>query len=417
MESTSKKLWNKNFSLLVIGQLISIFGNQVLNFALPLYILDISGSPALFGVVLGVSFLPLIITSPIGGVMADRLKKRRIMFWLDITVTAIILLYIIVSVIFTAAIVPIVIVKLLALNAIQGMYMPAVQASVSVIVPSEKLIKANTATGTVDTISNVAAPAVAGILYTGFGLFPILVVCAICFAVTAIMDLLIRIPYEKQQSSESVIQMVKDDMSQAFQFAVKERPILLRFAAIDIVAGIMGGGVIVVGIPVIITGHLGMGMEHVGIARAIAWAGAFIGLGIVSFLGEKLTIKSVPLSFTVFGLAMVPIGAVLLFDIPYFAAYVIIVVADIIYFSTLYLLTIPVSAYIQKITPPDLIGKVMGLFSALPVLAGGIGFLLAGILFERFHYFAWLIIFSAAFIVCITVLLLRRDFKEEKVDV
>ena len=411
METRTRKLWNKNFFLLVIGQLISIFGNQVLNFALPLYILDVSGSPALFGLVLGVSFLPLILTSPIGGIMADRLKKQRIMFWLDVTVTAIIVLYTVVSGVFAGAILPIVMVKLLALNAIQGLYMPAVQASVPAIAPADKLIQANSATGTVDTISNITAPAAAGILYAGFGLFPILLVCAICFAATALMDLFIRIPYEKPQASEGILHMVKSDMGQAFHFAAKEYPILMKFAAIDIVAGITGGGIIVVGIPVIITGHLGMGMEYVGIARGIAWAGAFIGLGIVTYFGERLTIKSVPLSFTIFGLAMVPVGAVLLFDIPHFMAYVIIILADILYFSTLYLLTIPVSAYVQKVTPTDLIGKVMGLFAALPVLAGGLGFLLAGILFERFYSLAWLIVFSAALICLVTVLLLRKSFK------
>ena len=43
------KLWNRDFSLLIIGKIISILGNMILTFALPLYILHISGSPALFG--------------------------------------------------------------------------------------------------------------------------------------------------------------------------------------------------------------------------------------------------------------------------------------------------------------------------------------------------------------------------------
>ena len=41
------KLWNKDFTLVVIGQIISLFGNAVLRFALPLYSLEQSGSPGL----------------------------------------------------------------------------------------------------------------------------------------------------------------------------------------------------------------------------------------------------------------------------------------------------------------------------------------------------------------------------------
>ncbi len=50
------KLWNKDFTLVVIGQIISLFGNAVLRFALPLYILEQSGSPALFGQVSALAF-------------------------------------------------------------------------------------------------------------------------------------------------------------------------------------------------------------------------------------------------------------------------------------------------------------------------------------------------------------------------
>ena len=416
MKSIEKKLWNRDFSLLIIGQLISIFGNQVLNFALPFYILEISGSPALFGTVLGVSFLPLIITSPIGGIMADRLKKQRIMFWLDATITVMIVLYMIASGLFEAAIVPIIIVKLLALNAIQGMYMPAVRAGIPLIVPSDKLVQANSATSTVNTLSSMGAPAIAGILFGRFGLFPILVVCAICFAVTAIMDLLIRIPYKKQQANESVVQIVKGDMTLALRFAVKENPALAKIAILMFIFSMIIPGVMVVGIPVFITQNLGMGMEYVGIGRAVSWTGAIIGAAIAGSLGERLTIKSVPLASILFSLSLIPIGTVLIFDMPNFAAYVIIVAADSISSIMHSLFFIPIWAYLQKITPPGLLGKVLSLFEGLPWLAAGLGFLLFGILFEQFDLVPWLVIFVAAFICCITMLLLRKHFKEAKAD-
>ena len=69
MKQMKAKLWNKDFTLVVIGQIISLFGNAVLRFALPLYILEQSSLPALFGQVSALAFLPLIMLSPVGGII------------------------------------------------------------------------------------------------------------------------------------------------------------------------------------------------------------------------------------------------------------------------------------------------------------------------------------------------------------
>ena len=414
MESTVKRLWNRNFSLLVIGQLISIFGNQVLNFALPFYILQISGSPALFGTVLGVSFLPLIITSPIGGIMADRLKKQRIMFWLDAGVTVMIVLYMVISG-FVETIVPIVIVKLLALNAIQGIYMPTVQSSIPFLAPSDQLTRANSATSAVNTLSNIAAPTAAGFLLGRFGLLPILIVCAVCFALTAVMDLLIQIPYKRQETGESIAQIVKGDMIQAVRF-VKKRPILAKISVMMFAVSLLTTGILMVGIPVFITQHLGMGMEYMGLGRAISWGGALLGTAIVGYLGERLTIKLVPFTVFLLGLSLSPIGLVLLLDVPDFLAFAVMIASDFIFTVIILPCMISIMVFVQKITPEDLVGKVMSLFSALPFLASGLGYLLFGMLLEQFDAVPWLIVFAAALLIGLIALISRKHFQNADID-
>ena len=409
MESTAKKLWNKNFSLLVIGQLISIFGNQILTFALPFYILQTQESAALFGTVLGLSFLPLIITSPIGGIVADRLKKQLVMFWLDIAVFAIIILFMIASNLFSAAMVPIVIIKLLTLNIIQGMYIPCVHGGTPLIVPSDKLVRANSATETVNTISNMIAPGVAGFFLGRFGLSSILMVSAICFAFTAILDLLIRFPYEKPQAESNVFQVVKNDITQAFRF-VRQHPFLIKVAILMIVVAIPATGVLMVGVPVFITQHLGFSMEHMGMGRTISWGGALLGAALVGYLGERLTIKKVHLFVMLLALSLLPIGIALLLDIPNFAAFIIMIASDFIFGVIILPYWVPIWAYIQRITPDALVGKVISLFTAISFASSGIGFLLSGVLVERFASVPWLIVFVAAAIVFITALIFRPWF-------
>ena len=410
MENTQQiagKLWNRNFSLLVIGQIISIFGNMVLNFVLPLYVLYISGSPALFGVVVGLPFLSLLITSPIGGMMADRLRKQRILFWLDATMTVLIVLYMIISGLM-ASVVPIVIVKLLALNAIQGLYMPAADASIPLLVPSDKLVPANSAIISVNSLANLAAPAVAGILFDRFGLFPILLVSAVCFGATAIMDLLIRIPYKKQEASENMLQMVKSDMSQALRFMVKESPILARLMVILLLLTLVAGGIILVGLPVLITQNLGMSMEDAGFSKGITASGILIGSMLAASLGDRLTIRKAYLPLLGCVMTLIPIGAVFLFDTSTFVAYVVITASATLTFTIMQLVTIPMMVHVQKETPTELLGKVMSLIPVLPFVANGIGLVLFGVLFELFYTEPWIVIFTAAVIGIIVALYSRR---------
>lgn len=62
-----QKLFSKDFTLVVIGQITSLFGNAMVRFALPLYLLNQTGSSVLYGTVTACAFIPAILLSPVGG--------------------------------------------------------------------------------------------------------------------------------------------------------------------------------------------------------------------------------------------------------------------------------------------------------------------------------------------------------------
>ncbi|MCL2412378.1 MAG: MFS transporter, partial [Treponema sp.] len=391
-------LWSRDFSLVIIGQVFSIFGNMVLSFALALYILDISESAAMFGLVSGLPYISLIIMTPIGGIMADRLKKQRIMFWLDVATTAIIVLYMAVSGLFEAA-VPIVLVKLLALNAIQGMYIPAVQAGVPLLVSSDKLTSGNAAVGVVNTFSSMAGLSVAGILYGRFGLFPILIASAICFAVTAIMDLFIRIPYKKQAASGTIAQIIKADMHESIRFAVKEKPILAKTAVIAFLIVMFLTAILLVGFPVLITQHLGLNMELVGINQSIIMLGGLFGGITAGIMGSKLTMSKSFTFVAISSIYIISIGLVVLLDVPSIPAYIIMTAAGTLVMIKVQLFNTAAITFVQKETPSELVGKVLSMLMILPFLANAFGMLIFGALLEQFASITWIIIFVNAFFI------------------
>ena len=148
-----EKLFSKDFTLVVVGQIISLFGNAALRFALPLYLLNLTGSSALYGTVMACSFIPAILLSPIGGIAADRVNKRNVMVFLDFFTAAVILVF---SLLMNVANLTILLtVTLMLLYGIAGLYQPSVQASIPALVNQEHLMAANSCINAISSFSSL----------------------------------------------------------------------------------------------------------------------------------------------------------------------------------------------------------------------------------------------------------------------
>ncbi len=157
-----KTCCGRDFTLVVAGQIISLFGNAILRFALPLYLLKETGSSALFGTVTACALLPMILLSLLGGVLADRVNKRNIMVGLDfLTAFVIMVFYFPVG---TVPVVPLFIVTLMLLYGISGTYQPAVQASIPALVPKDRILWAGAVVNQVGSLANFTGPVIGGIL-------------------------------------------------------------------------------------------------------------------------------------------------------------------------------------------------------------------------------------------------------------
>jgi len=409
MVSNTNKLWNRDFSLLVGGQFISIFGNMILSFALPLYLLYISGSAALFGLVMGLSSIPLLIMSPIGGIIADRFRKQRVMFWLDAGTTVLIIGYIVASGL-TTAIVPIIVIKLMALNAIQGVYMPTTNASVPFLASDKNLVSANSAVTSINTLSGIGGMAIAGVLFARFGMMPILIVSAICFALTAVMDLFICVPFKPQDNSVGIVKIVKGDLSQAFKF-IKTQPLVKRSMALVFTLSATIGSIVIIGVPVLITQYLDMGVQFVGISQSIILTGGLLGGIITGVLGSKLKNNSIAIMIIITGITIIPIGLALLLNAPYFITYIIMTAGCLLAMAGIAALNIRIVSMIQGTIPVELMGKVVAIVAMLPFLGQAIGQLVYGIAFEQLSKVPFVIMFVTAGIVVVIALYTRRGFK------
>jgi len=409
-EQKQQPLFQKDFTLVVIGQIISLFGNAILRFALPLYILTLSGSAALFGIVSATSFLPMIIMSPIGGIIADRVNKQRIMVVLDFFTSGLILAYILISDNVSSPVLPVVIL-MMALYGIQGAYSPSVQASLPLLAKEEQLVTANAVVNLVQSFSGLLGPVIGGMLYAAYGLFPILTVSVFCFFFAAVMELFIRIPHQPRNDRRGVFAIVKSDLSDSARFILKERPILAK--AIVLICGfnLFLSSMLVIGLPVLVTQYLGMSEQLYGISQGALAAGGLAGGILAGVLGKKLDIRRSYMLLLICAIGIIPMGLTLFLHIPAFGSYLVITAVSFIIMVCATLFSVQMLAFAQSQTPVELTGKVLSFLMAISMCAQPVGQALYGVLFEQFIDLPWIVVLGSAGISAIIAVYSKTTFK------
>jgi len=396
----------------MLVQVLAMFGNTTLSFVLPLYILDVIGSPALFGLVLALAAVPLILMTPFGGVIADRASKQRVIFWMDVATTVIIALFLATQGLFEV-LVPVIILKLIVLNVIQGIYMPTAMSAVRFLVPRSKLVPANAVGAMVFSLSNSLGPALGSILYASLGLFPVLAGLGVLFALTAILDLFLRIPFKKQeQSATGTLRVVAGDLSGCARFGTREKPLLGSVTLMMFLASIPTIAMLIVSFPVLVTQTLGLGMELLGVGQGIMMGGGVLGGVLAGALEKRLTIRRAHWVLLACGLFTLPMGLVSMFGISALTAFVILSLSAALVMLLTQIVLIQILAYVQLETPAELVGKAVAVVMALAIAAYPIGQLLFGMLLERFARLPWAVMFAAALLTVLVALRSRRYFRQ-----
>lgn len=408
MNTNKPKLFHKDFTLVVAGQIISLFGNAVLRFALPLYLLRETGSPALFGAVTAASFVPMILLSLMGGVLADRVNKRNIMVLLDFgTAGLIALFYLALGRLPT---VPLFIVFLMLLYGISGAYQPAVQASIPLLVPTEKLMEGNAVINQVNTLAGLLGPVIGGILFNAWGILPILAVGTVCFALSAAMELLIHIPYHPIPAGPGVLATVRQDLCESWRFVRCEKPEFLQLTLVLAVFNLVLSASMVVGLPVIVVNVLGRSDTALGIAQGAQGLGGLAGGMLAGALGSRIKLSSGRKILAVCGLTAVGMGLALLPGVPVTAAYWLVTLMNFAAMAASTLFSVQIFTVLQQQTPPALLGKITATLMAVAACAHPVGQALYGVLFDVCAPIPWAVMLGAGAAAMLTALYAKQVF-------
>lgn len=405
----TNKLFRRDFTMVVAGQIISLFGNAVLRFALPLYLLKETGSAALFGLVTACSFLPMIVFSLLGGVVADRVNKRNIMVALDYSTALLVLGFSLL--LGKAPLVPLFIVVMMLLYGIQGAYQPSVQASLPAIVEPAQLISANAVVNQVNSLSGLLGPVIGGMLYGAFGISSILAVSILCFAVSATMEIFIHIPHERRKASGTAIQTAAADLKESYCFIRDKQPIFFRIALVVTLFNMVLSAVMVIGLPYLLVEILGVNDRLFGISQGVMGLGGITGGILAGMLGNKLKIRKIYMTMFVCSLCVAPMGIVMILGLPVMSSYLVITALSLAGMSSSTVFAVQMLSYVQMKTPGELVGKVIAAILAVSTCAHPIGQSVYGVLFETFKENAGWVMLLAAVAGAVIALLSAGTFR------
>ncbi len=411
-----KKLFTKNFTLLVLGQASSLFGNYILRLALSMYVLEVTGSAAVFAGILSIATIPTILLSPVGGILADRADRRNIMVALD-TLTG---MSVLCAAVFLSGrnAIAVIGVLLMVLSVLGAFETPTVQACIPQMLSGDNIIKGNAVVNQAASISYLIAPLLGGILYAAVGLKPVMYASVVCFFITALFECFIKLTFQARDFKGNILSMMKDDFYDSIRFITKERPDIMKMLLLAAISRFFVMGVTLVGLPFIVRTILGLDARFYGGAESALAVSTILGSIAAGLLTGKL--KSGRLSYVLaaIGVCIIPAGAVFLFPSSVSIRYAVIVAAFGGMQAAISIFSIFAVSMIQQNTPGELIGKIMAYTAAVTMCAQPVGQMAYGFLFDRFRGMVYLVLIPSGIMVCVIGLFATGFFRklEEKQD-
>ena len=405
----TEKLFTKNFALLILGQLTSLFGNFILKLALSMYVLEATGSAAIFAGILSAATIPTILLSPLGGILADRADRRNIMVALDaLTGVSVLCAALFLSENNAIAVISTLLIILSILGAFET---PTVQACIPTMLQGDNIMKGNAVVNQVASLSYLIAPMLGGVLYAMLGLKPVMYASVVCFFITALFECFIKLSYQRIQNQGGVLQIVKQDFLSSMQYISKEQTSISKMLLLTALSRFFVMGITIVGLPFLVRTVLGFNAKYYGAAESALAVATILGSIAAGILAEKLKIHKLSVLLASMGIFIIPAGIVFILPVNAIIKYGVTVVSFCGMQAVISIFSIFAVSLIQQRTPNHLIGKVMAYTSTVTLCVQPIGQIVYGFLFDKFYSAIYFVLIPTGIIVCIVGLSAMNFFK------
>jgi len=395
-------LRHRNFRLFFFGYIVSLVGVWMERVASSWLVLDLTNSAFYVGLVSALGSLPVLLFALYAGAIADRVSKRRMVM---VTQTlAMLISFVLAGLVFSKTVTIEWVIILAALLGVSTAFdIPARQSFFVDLVGKQDLTNAIALNSSAFNGSRVVGPALAGIAIGAIGLGACFLFNAISFLAVIWALAIMRLPAFQKPTSRP---RTWANIRLGLRYVREERRVLrlmLNIAAVSIF-----GIPVIVLLPVLAKNVLGKGATEFGWMMSAIGIGAVAGALWLATIGRDLPRgKLLSWASILFGVVVVVTGIMRPFGLVLLT--LTLLGAAMIVTSAL------TNTLIQTITPDELRGRVVSVYSLAFVGMAPIGSLIFGAVAQRFGTPTALEIGGVATVVASVLLVGRgRELRETR---
>ncbi|QAV33348.1 Major Facilitator Superfamily protein [Fervidobacterium changbaicum] len=376
----------RNLALIVTGRFESLLGAAALLVAMPLYILDKTNSGMMMSIFTILGILSRLITTPIGGVLGDRINRKAIMVLLD-ELRGILLFATWLIAINNKLSVAVLLVFRAILSFLDGLFDGPTSAMFGDVVRKENMKRATSLNALANSGANIIGPIVGSMLYGYYGLSNVLLLTALLYILSGISEMFIIYKHVPRDSKIKFLSEISEGIK--FVFTRRGLTFLFTFA---IVINFLMSPLFSVAFPYIVRSVLKFSPTQFGTLEVFATVGALVGNFAIMFFLHKLSSKTLISSGLMLEQFLMVVLSIII--MPYFHLdnIAIYIVFAVVIFTTTFLnvlVNVPIISNLQILVPSQLRSRVFSILTLFAMGSTPISSALYGYLLDKVNPF-WL---------------------------
>lgn len=281
-----KKLWNKDYILLLQANTVSTIGDLMCSVAIGYWVYEKTGSSSLMGIMSAISLFVTMFLSPFSGSIVDKCNRKWVMVGMDILQSVIMLTVGVLAYMDKLEIPGVLLAAFLAAFG-SVFYSPAVSTLMLDIIPRDDLVRGQSIFSSTTSLINLAGTAFSGVLVAFFGVPLIVILNGLSNLYSAISELFIHVPKTVQQGDPVSVKTVLHDTAAAVKTIFSEKYMQI-FVPSALILNLLAAGPVALMLP--FTAEKGFTVEMYGYLMAVQTAASFLCVLMLSVL--KLSPKA-----------------------------------------------------------------------------------------------------------------------------
>lgn len=397
-----KKLWNKDFILLLQGNAVSTIGDLMYSVAIGYWVYEKTGSSGLMGIMSAISMFVTMFVSPFSGSIIDKSNRKWVLVGVDVMQGVIMLTMGVLAWMDKLNVPGVLLAALLAAFG-SVFYSPAASTLMLDIIPRDDMVRGQSIFSGVNGLIQLVGTAFSGVMVAFFGVPLIVVINGLSNLYCAFSELFIRVPRTPRQGEAVTVKGLLKDFGGAVREIFRSKALAL-FVPCALILNLLGAGPLALVLPFCM--EKGFTVDMYGYLMAIWTASALVCvlvLGVVK-LSPKVRYWVMAMSF---------ISSVVFFGLTYLAeSFVFMCIAAALASATNCAGNTVFNAALMLALPEDDRGAVLGFIQAASTGGTALSTVIFGVLGDVIPLYLVFTVGNLISLVPMLYLCLHRETKK-----